>query len=284
MGSLLYFVTEAVRGCYQAKLMTFVSVLTIAVSMLLISGVILGIINTDALLRRSEDQADLAVYLTVRASEDHSLQNTILEKIGSKKQVQDVILISQTDAWNRFEEMYGSEILESVDENPFPASIEITLKEGYQSSAEISEFKYAISELEGIEAVQYAREWVDFVGRMRSYFFYVSLGLSLLIMLALHAMISNTIKLTIYARKELVRNMHYVGATDFFIKAPFLLEGMLQGGIGASVSVAVIYSLKVVFPNLPLYWGTDFLPPLILSIGVLFGWLGSQSAVRKFLV
>ncbi len=283
MGSLLYFITEAVRGCYQAKLMTFVSIVTIAVSMLLISAVVLGIVNIDAVLRRSEKEADLAVYLTQAASEDQQFHNALVDVIGRREEVKALHLVTVEEAWLRFENMYGTEILESVDENPFPASIDITLAEGFQTKAAISKLKEELALLEGVESIQYAREWLDFMETIRSYFLYASVILSLFLMLALHSMISNTIKLTIYARKELVRNMHFVGATDFFIKAPFLLEGMLQGFIGGLLCIATLYFFQLFFSHIPLYWGTNFLPLLILFIGVFFGWLGSQRAIQKFL-
>jgi cell division transport system permease protein len=97
-------------------------------------------------------------------------------------------------------------------------------------------------------------------------------------------MISNTIKLTIYARRELVKNMHLVGATSFFINTPFILEGMVQGGFGACVSVIALAILKLSFAHIPLLWGPDSLMGFILFTGVFFGWIGSLSAVRKFMV
>jgi cell division transport system permease protein len=102
-------------------------------------------------------------------------------------------------------------------------------------------------------------------------------------LLVLHIMISNTIKLTIYARRELVRNMELVGATRFFINTPFILEGMVQGILGACVSGISLTLIKVSFSHISLSWGPSFLPGLLLLTGAFFGWIGSLSAVRKFM-
>jgi cell division transport system permease protein len=98
-------------------------------------------------------------------------------------------------------------------------------------------------------------------------------------------MIANTIKLTIYARRELVHNMHFVGATDAYIRAPFILEGMLQGFIGGALAVGGLFIIKIIpASHVPIYWGPWYTFLLLLPVGVLFGCIGSVDAVRKFLV
>ena len=280
MGNLFYFICEAFRGFYQAKLMTFVSILTIAATMLLISGMTLGLVNIDEFLRRSQDQADVAVYLYDNVAENVELRKLLFDSLNSMAQIKHVEFVSKDNAWERFKAIHGEEILEAVDENPFPASFDLILESG----ADADELQNALMQIDGIESMQYSREWLDFVRRLRHNFLLISGIMAVIITLALHAMISNTIKLTIYARKELVSNMRYVGATDFFIKMPFILEGMLQGLIGGLICISVLYTVKFVFSHIPVYWGTEFVPLLILTIGVFFGWLGSVSAVRKFLV
>ncbi|MDG5816037.1 permease-like cell division protein FtsX [Chitinispirillales bacterium ANBcel5] len=284
MGNLLYFIYEAIRGFYKAKLMTFVSILTISATMLLISVVTLGLINIDTLLRSSENQADIAVYLFDSYAEDSKNNQRLLDTLKAMPQVREAFFVSKQDAWQRFKSIYGDEILESLEDNPFPASIDLSLHEEYHSAESASELKNILAQFEGVETVQYSREWLDFVQNLRDHFFLISIIMGAIITLALHAMISNTIKLTIYARKELVSNMRYVGATDLFIKMPFLLEGMLQGFIGGIFSILALYVAKLSLSHLPIYWGLDFLPLIILFTGVFFGWLGSLSAVRKFLV
>ncbi|MFP4014869.1 MAG: cell division protein FtsX [Chitinispirillaceae bacterium] len=282
MGKLVYFFTEAVRGFYQAKLMTFVSILTITATLFLISGVFIGLMNINDVLKRSESQADIVVYFTEVASRDEASQKKVYQKIRKMPEIASAALVSKDSAWNRFRAQYGDEMLEAVDENPFPASVELILMEGSRSSEQVSELQRKVSSFSAVESVEYSQKWLDYIKDLRNQFYWVSAVVGLVVFLALHSIVSNTIKLTIYARRDLVRNMHYVGATDLFIKMPFLLEGMLQGLIGGVLCIVALFAARIL-TQFSLNWCFSYLP-FIIIIGVLFGWLGSQSAVRKFLV
>ena len=283
MRKLLYFFIEAVRGFYQAKLMTFVSIMTITATLFLICCAFIGLMNIDEVLKRSGEHADIVVYLTDNASLDAFVQAELLDTLKTMPGIKDVLFVSKDSAWSRFERLYGSEMLEAVDENPFTASFDISLHESGQSGEAAEVLQEKISALAGVESVRYSREWLDYIKKMRDRFYIITAVAGLVIFLALHSIISNTIKLTIYARKDLVRNMHYVGATDLFIKMPFLLEGMLQGLIGSLLCICLMFGAKFLLSNLSINWYFSFLP-LIIVIGVFFGWLGSKLAVRKFLV
>jgi len=283
MRKILYFIIEAFRGFYQAKLMTFVSIMTITATLFLICGVFIGLMNIDEILRHTSDQADVVAYLSDGASLDTSTQNMLTETVKKMPGVKNVVFMSKDSAWASFEELYGSDMLEAVDENPFPASLNIVLHESSQSAGAAALLQEQVSALAGIESVRYSKEWLETIKRMRDRFYIISAAAGLIIMLALHSIITNTIKLTIYARKDLVRNMHYVGATDLFIKMPFLLEGMLQGFIGGALCVCAMVAARVLLGHISINWYFSYLPFIVL-IGVFFGWLGSWLAVRKFLV
>jgi len=280
---ILYFLVEAARGFYQAKLMTFVSIMTIAATLFLICGVFIGMMNIDDVLKQTSAQADVAAYLTESASADKALVSSLTDTIKKMPEVRDVVFLSKDSAWSRFEAMYGKEMLEAVDENPFTASFDISLHEGSRTAEAVALLQERLSKLGGIEAIRYSKEWLDYIKKLRDRFYFISAAAGLIVLLALHSIISNTIKLTIYARKDLVRNMHYVGATDLFIKMPFLLEGMLQGFIGGALCVCAMVVLRLLLPNISIKWHFSYLP-FVIVIGVFFGWLGSKLAVRKFLV
>ncbi|MGA2506824.1 MAG: ABC transporter permease [Chitinispirillaceae bacterium] len=289
MGNIVYFIKEGARGFYQAKLMTFVSIVTIAVVLLLASIITVGMINVRKLFENAVEQADFVVYVKESASSDSTALVSLLSVIRSLPQVSQASLVNKAAAWERFASIYGREMLNAVDDNPFPVSIEITMKNGYQSSSAAANLKEHLETLDGVDGVRFAREWMDFLARFRWYFYTGAVVLGIIMFLTLHITISNAIRLTIYARRELVRNMRLVGATKVFTAMPFIIEGMIQGFIGGTISIAFFYLLKAVFtwePSLrtiPLAWGPPVLPALFLLLGVLFGWTGSVSSVRKFL-
>ena len=283
MRKIIYFIIEAFRGFYQAKLMTFVSIMTIAATLFLICGVFIALMNIDDILNKAGDMPDAVVYLSDGVSGDLVKRGALIDSVRKMPGVKAVAFQSKDSAWVSFEATYGAEMLEAVDENPFAASLDVTLYESSQTSQAAAELQEMISALNGVEAVRYSRDWFDYIKMVRDRFYIISMAAGIIIILALHAIISNTIKLTIYARRDLVRNMHYVGATDLFIKMPFLLEGMLQGFIGGALCVAVMVAVRVTLSNISINWYFSYLP-FVVVIGVFFGWLGSRLAVSKFLV
>jgi cell division transport system permease protein len=284
MGTIIFFLKEAVRGFYQAKLMTFVSIVSIAVSLAFMSMIVIAFLNVETILRKGVDQADMAAYVKDESADDSSATSELIKRISAQPSVRRVVLIDRDSAWERFSGLYGSEMLEAVDDNPLPASLEIYLADHARSQEEAERLTDVIGLYSEIESVRYSREWIDLVARFRLIFWIVVIVIAAIMNFILYFMISNTIKLTIYARKELIANMQVVGATALFIKMPFLLEGILQGVIGGTLCVAVMGILRLSLMNFPIFWGPQSLPLIIILVGVVYGWMGSAGAVRKFLV
>ncbi len=284
MGTLIYFIRETFRGFFQAKLMTFVSIITIAVALFFFGCIVVAFLNIRIWLKDVSKQAGIVVYLEDDLYKDSIACDSIVKKINSLPQVESVTLIGKQDAWDKFKKLYGAEMLDAVDENPLPASIDIVLVQKNLYSDEISSLKKELDRIEGIDGIHYSREWLAKLKKFRKFFFWSIVFIVPILIIALHFMIANTIKLTIYARKDLVTNMHFVGATDFYIKIPFILEGMLQGMIGGAIGITGLSFLRLFLSRFSLYWGNWYIFPVIFSVGVIFGWIGSISAVRRFLV
>jgi cell division transport system permease protein len=283
MGTIIFFFKEAIRGFYQAKLMTFVSIVSIAVSLCIVSLTCIAFMNLQMLLRSGTDQTDIAAYINESVAGNRKTVDDLIERIRSQQGVSSAVLIDKDSAWKRFSDIYGKEMLNAVDENPLPASIEIRLTDEARSPQEAQRIADAVADYSEIESVRYSREWIKLVERFRNVFGVVVLIIAVIMVFMLYFMIANTIKLTIYARKELIAHMQVVGATAFFIKMPFLLEGILQGVVGGIVCLIATTALKVALHRFSIYWGPPLMPHMVIFTGILFGWLGSSGAVRKFL-
>ncbi|MBD3346888.1 MAG: hypothetical protein GF401_17675 [Chitinivibrionales bacterium] len=283
MNKVIYFIKEAVRGFYQAKLMTFVSLLSVGISLFFLGLVVLSYFNVKGWLQHAAQQVDIVAFVDDRTGGDSASLDELVEIIQASMPVEKMTVIDKDAAWKRFEKMYSSEMLEAVDENPFPVSIELSLKSEFQTPDQMEKIKGELESIEGIEGLRYSREWFDRLDALKRYFFWGAVFVFIVVGLALNFMISNTIKLTIYARKELVTNMRYVGATDTYIQMPFILEGMLQGLIGAGLAFLALSLMRISLSYLPLQWGLWKYHYYVFPIGVLFGWIGSRNAVRKFL-
>jgi cell division transport system permease protein len=282
--NIFYFIKEALRGFYEAKLMTFVSIVTIGLTLFFLGAVSVAYLNIRLWLKNASNRVEAVVYVDDATARDSVSLADLVSRVRAFGQVASATVIDKQDAWNRFKDLYGGRMLEAVDDNPFPVSIDLSLSEKSQTVAAAESLKQALAVLPGVEDIQLSQQWVMLIQRFRNYFLIGTVCVGCVLFLALHFMISNTIKLTIYARKELVRNMQFVGATNAFIKAPFILEGMLQGIIGGVFGVLALCIVKMSLSHVPLFWGPWYLFLVIFPIGALFGCIGSMSAVRKFLV
>ena len=281
----LYFFKEALRGFYQAKLMTFVSVVTIGFALFFMGTFAVAYFNIKTWLKEASNRVEVVAFVKDAVAADSAGISEIVSRVKACSQVAQVTFIDKKEAWKRFQDAYGTRMLDAVEGNPFPASIEISLASHAQSISATAELQKELEEIPGIEDIQVSQQWLRLLQRFKAYFFVVSICLVLVLVFALHFMIANTIKLTIYARKELVHNMHFVGATDLYIKMPFILEGVVQGLVGAMLAACALYLVRVsLFPSFHIYWGQWYSILIIFPVGALFGCIGSMSAVRKFLV
>lgn len=279
---MLYFVNEALRGLFQAKLMTFVSIITVAVSLTIVGTAVVCTDNVQALFTRVSQRVDMVAYLDDGYARD-SAAGVIRGRIASLGVAGSVAYVGKDSAWSRFSVRYGASMLNSVDSNPLPASLEISLLPQARTSSGAQLAMEQIRAIPGVESVTFSSEWFSRLERVRWYITVGSLVVGIACLVVLYFVVSNTIKLTIYARRELIATMRVVGATNHYIRMPFILEGMLQGALGALIAVAAVVFLESVIRPYLLTAGPRFLLPGLVALGVVFGWLGSASAVRKFL-
>jgi cell division transport system permease protein len=280
-----YFIKEAFRGFYQAKLMTFVSVATIGLTLFLLACMAVAYLNVYLGLRAVGRRVAVVVYVKDAAAADTARLAAVVEQVKGCPQVASVHVVDKKEAWDKFKEQNDSAMLQAVDENPFPVSLELSLAEKSQSAAALETLSRELSNIEGVEDLQMSRQEMKRLERYKTLFLIGSFFLLVVLVVAPIVVISNTIKLTIYARRELIRNMHFVGATPAYIKAPFILEGMLQGVCGGIIAAAALLLVKAALSHFLLAWGPWYLAcTLFIATGALFGCIGSMSAVRKFLV
>jgi cell division transport system permease protein len=282
---LFYYIKEALRGFYQAKLMTFVSVITIGLTLFFLGCVAVAYFNIMVWLKSASGRVEMVVYVKDKTAADTAALAELIREVKVRPQVSIVTVIGKQEAWARFKELYGSAMLEAVDDNPFPVSLELTLAQQSQSVSATSTLTRELLQIDGIEDIQLSQQWVKLLERFRGYFLAGTIILGCILIFGLNFMIANTIKLTIYARRELIRNMYFVGATNLYIKAPFILEGILQGVIGGIIGAVALMAARVSLAHFPIVWGPWYLFAIIFFvIGALFGCIGSMSAVRRFLV
>ena len=286
-----YFVKETYKSIRRNGFMSFASISTVAVSLLVLGMFLMIFLNTNNLAQYLESQVQVSVYMQDSAT-DKEL-TAVKEKLTKMPGVVKVTQVSKQQALERFKKRLGDQeqLLHSLGkENPFPNSFEIQV----DNPERIKVLTPQIGQLSKVETAKFGQEVVEHLFQLTKILRFGGILLVVFLAMATLFIISNTIRLTVFARRKEVIIMKYVGATDWFIRWPFLLEGMTLGFFGAvlaSVLINSIYSglltrihatlaFLPLLPTSPLLIYVDL---FLLIAGTGIGALGSYISLRKFL-
>jgi cell division transport system permease protein len=213
------------------------------------------------------------------------MQQSILSLDG----VETLSFVSKEDAARIFKEEFGEDIGDVLDFNPLPPSFKVGLRPSYRTADLAQTVADRVQAIAGVESVKYRKDFLEILDRRARTANSITLGLGIFISLSAVLLVSNTIRLAIYAKRKIIRTMELVGATRMFIRAPFVLEGVLQGVLGGCVAAAILVLLlgegiRFVSPELAAYLE---IPPtffaLVVGAGAVLGFVGSLISVARFI-
>lgn len=289
--NLQHYFSEATSNIVRSAFVSISTIVTIAISLIILGGFFLLIINITSLTNNVASNFEIVAYL----NEDiDQTQIAILKtKLLNISGIEDIKLISKDEALNKMKQDLSSKInIEDIlHENPLPDSfvIKVTNPENIERIArQIKKFKE-------IEKIKYGQEFLSKLMKLNRDLRFAGIIVGIFLGIGTMLLITNTIKLAIFSKRKEIKIMQLVGATDWFIRWPYLLEGMIQGIIGAIISIitltfSYLYLVSYVQKSLP------FVPILsdigilinlsciLFASGILLGLLGSTMAVGKFLI
>ena len=289
-----FFLSRAITNIRQNVFVNVVTIGTITLALLIVSLFLLIFVNLENATDSLSERVQVTVYFDNElTSQDQAMYR---EKIMVLPGVSRVSYVTRDEALKRFKSrLRGQEtLLEGVGAEILPTSFEIALKRSHRETVSVENFVTALKRIPGITEVQYGEEWVR---RFNSFLNILRLLGALLggfLVIAATFIVSNTIKLTIYSRRDELDIMSLVGATRFFIKAPFLLEGLIQGVVGSTLSVVLLYGLYEGFLHNagsfltfnPASSGFSFLSleyiAGLLLAGAVLGFVGSLTSLKRF--
>lgn len=285
--SLRYTLRESFSGFTRAKLSAFVSITTISISLLLLGVFTIITVNASRFVDILRTKVELEAFLQEPITSDQVV--ALQKQIAAIDGVEKVIYVSKDEAANIFKQEFGEDIKNVLDFNPLPPSFKISLKEGYRTSSAAQTVSEKLTSTKGIENVIYRKALLELIDQRTATVHNLTLGLGLLVSLSAILLVSNTIRLAIYAKKQLLRTMELVGATSVFIRLPFLLEGLMQGCLGGVFASGLLYLLleyaaPLASPELSEFIRMDpgfYL--LVLCAGVFLGMIGSLISVIRFI-
>lgn len=292
--TIRYFIKQSLKSLWRNKAMSIAAIGSVFAALLVIGIFFTLVLNVDYLATKLESQVEVKVYIKDGLSSE--VINAMNEDIKELTGVKDCVFLSKDEALQSFSQQLGenSNLLDGLEgDNPLADSFIVTLYEPRMAS----NVTIAISAMSNVENVVYGKEELEKLLNITYLLRVGSLIIIMILVLISIFIISNTIKLTVFARRREVSIMKYVGATDGFVRGPFLAEGILMGIIGSIISIGVIsigyyFSAQYVKQQTIGLISISLLPVsnvfynlsiALIVIGIAIGSLGSMISIRKFL-
>lgn len=291
ISGLSFIIAETFKGLYRNKWMCITSTGVVVLTLLMLGLFMIINLNVGHITEAVKDQVEIVVYIDAQA--DRSARNELSEKLHAHEQVAEVRYVSSEEHMGRLQSQLGG-MLEGYDtalENPLLSSYEVKTRDPESVVVLAAEFET----YPAVSTVFYGRDYVENLFAVTRVLQLVGLALMAGLSITAIFLISHTIKLTVMMRKKEINIMKYVGATNWFIRWPFLLEGLFMGFSGAAIPLFALYYLyqysldwvgynNLLFLNLlPLQEVAVALATYLIPLGVGLGMLGSIFSMGRFL-
>ena len=294
MNSFFYTIGQGFKNLTRNKWYTLASIATISACLFLFGMFYSIVTNFEHVVKTAEEGVSVTVFFDEGTSEDQML--ALQSTLGQRPEVREVVYVSADEAWEGFKEEYLGEYADGFTENPLAdsANLQIYLNDVSMQPALVT----YLESVDIVREVNRSEVTATTLSGVNKLIAYVSVGIIAILLAVSIFLISNTVTMGIAVRKDEITIMKYIGATDFFVRAPFVIEGILIGIIGSLIPVVILY---FIYNQAITYVGTrfamlssllNFLPagtifetllPVSLIIGVGIGFLGSFTTVRKHL-
>jgi cell division transport system permease protein len=280
---IFFFLKEGIVGLKRARLSALIAITSLCVALTLIGIFSVAAINLKDTLFQFYREIEIETFL------DPDLTPNQLDKLQQQirafPEISRVIFVSREQALQDFQKVFGENLQAVLKENPLPASFRIVLGASYSQPYYVEKVADRLNQMAGIQEVLYQKEIIQFLHK------YLKLGISIggiiaiFLLVIITVLVFNTIRLTIHARRNIIQIMKLVGATNQFIKGPFIYEGILQGLIGGILSVILLwiiyYTVKFfAFVEIAM---ENYMFVGLVALGILLGLIGSYLSVNKYL-
>jgi cell division transport system permease protein len=289
--NLGFFLREAFKNLRLNLLMSVTAVTTTAVCVLILGVAMLVSAHVEGVIRNVGQDVTITAFFPENASQE--TMDKALSSVQSYPEVSESTYVSKEEALERFKETFADQpdIAQGISSDVLPASIEVQLNDSRDSNAVADKLR-----AEGFQddEISYPQQTVDRLNQITGYIIWSLRIATLLFLVASILLIFNAIRLSIFARRKEIEVMKLVGASDSFVRTPFLLEGLVQGLIGAALAALVVVWMNAAFvgwahENLPFFpissnaVNTLLVLLVLLTVGVAIGIAGSFFSVRRFL-
>ena len=294
MRTIFYLLREAWANISTNRTTTMVAILTTAFTLACVGIFLLLYVNLRAAAGWLQDDIKIMVYL-----DDRAVAATVAEleqQLHGDRAVSALHFVSKEQALGEFKAQFPSDshLLEGLGQNPLPASFVVTLSPPFRSPVAIKRWAERIGGLAGVAKVDYNQDWIDALSTVIRSIELVAIGIGLILSAAAVTIIANTIRLTLFARRDEIAILQLIGATKTFIRIPYLLEGAVLGGLGSAISLFMLKTLYELFRQQMRTTGRlsgldqlmMFFPLsiclMLVAVGIVLGCAASFVSLRRF--
>jgi cell division transport system permease protein len=278
---------EGFKGLIRSKYSGAFSIIIIAISIILVGFGYVAARDTLFIVDNIRSQFDVDIFIKSTASaEDISRFD---QKLQAMDEVERAVYISPEAAAQKFRQEFGEDIFDILDYNPLPSSFTISLRPIYRNLMSVEAISGILQKEAVVDEVKYRKNFLIILEKYQRIILFSVLTIFAVLTVISILLTSNSIKMTIFARSDVIQTLKLIGATNRFVKTPFIIEGTLEGTIGAIIAGLIIYGIFYLQNN----YLQSFLEYKaivsyryylgILLLGAFLGWIGSRKAIRKFL-
>lgn len=289
--SLSYFWGETFRSLFRNRFMAIASVLTVTLSMFILGVFLSAVLNINHMASYLENQVEMTVYLKDGLTTDQVMG--IGKYLKAQPGMKEIKFTNKDQAMKDFCEHMGDQqgLLDAINGNPLPASYQMS----FQTPEQLKTAAEVVAKYQGVETVQYGKDIIEQLYKVAQVIRLSGIVLIIFLAGAELFIISNTIRLTVFARRREIQIMKYVGASNGFIRWPFLFEGMVIGFLGSGFASLILWegyktvvsemaAAGLVFiPMIPLWPFMGYTTLIILAAGIVIGVMGSAISLRKYM-
>lgn len=289
--SLGYFWKETFYSLFRNKFMAVASVLTVTLSMFILGVFLCAVLNINHMATYLENQVEMTVYLKDGLNTDQVM--AVGKKLKALPDLKEIKFTNKDQAMAEFKQRLGDQqgILDAINGNPLPSSYSTS----FSTPASLKNAVNIVTKYQEVDSVQYGQDIIEQLYKVAQV---IRIGGIILIGFLAGAelfIISNTIRLTVFARRREIQIMKYVGATNGFIRWPFIFEGMIIGFLGSGIAAFILWEgYKVVLmemtqaglvfiPMIALWPFIGYITVMLLAAGIIIGILGSTISLRKYM-
>jgi cell division transport system permease protein len=284
---------RAIQDIRDHRFLNSVTIITIAISILIVSSFALFFVNANDIINSWKKGIKIMVYLKPDTPEIKI--SKLVQKIQHMDGIRDVRFISKNEALQELKKQMKRQpsLFENLKENPLPDAFEIRLKISFQNQEKVEILATRLESFPQIDEVEYGQRWLGQFTNFFNLFRLTGYAMGGLFFIATLLIVANTIRLVLYSRRDEVEIMRLVGATDSFIKAPFYIQGLIQGAFGGIIGLTVLFvgflllsssMERGISPGLFAirFLSTGAFCGIILS-STFVGWIGCYLSLKQFL-